>query len=197
MQVVQDPRVQVLMALFAATLVFLYVVRRAINHFAHRAHRTAPPEHRGMFVALVHSTFGPLSLLVWYYGIFAMAKVAVTGGWLPPQWDWTQDLLHRANGDGLLIAGLWFFYRAMRVIDEHFIARARKTPGHFDNVVLPLLGLTLRVIVPILAAFLFVRLWPVTGRGLDVVNKLLAVALIGAFTWVLRGAIALIEAEVV
>jgi small-conductance mechanosensitive channel len=195
-KILADPRTQVLLALFATTVLFLYVVRRVLHHLAKRAGREGAVETRGLWREVLHAALGPLSLLIWYYGFYAMARVAIAGGWLPQDWQWTQPVLHEVAGIGLLVSVLWFFFRATRLLDRHLDNLAKRTPSKIDDVLLPLLGTALRVLVPIVALFLFIRLWPLSEQALEIVQKILAIALIGAVTWVLRRAIILIEAAV-
>jgi small-conductance mechanosensitive channel len=197
MRILSDPRVQLFGALLAATLLFVYVVRRAVAHLTQKARRNAPPETRRLWMRLLQAALGPLSLLVWYYGLYAMAHVAFTGDWIAGDWRWIEDVLRQTAGIGFALAALWYFYRASRVLDDYLKTYAARTPSKLDDIFLPLLGSALRLLVPIMALLLFVRMWPLSENGVDVVQKLLAIALIGAVTWLLRRAILLAEAAIV
>jgi len=192
-----DPRVQLIGALLVTTLLFVYIVRRLISHFVRRTASAASAESHGVWIQLIHAALGPLSLLVWYYGLYAIARVAINGYWLPPGWDWVENALRQVAVIGVVAAVLWFFYRAARVLDEHLKSIAARTASRIDDVLLPLLGTGLRLVVPILALLLVVRLWPLSDVALEFVQKLLAIALIGAVTLILRQSILLAEAAII
>src|SRR4051812_29029926 len=104
MRWLDDPRVQLMGALLVTTLLFVYVVRRIISHFEKKAEQNAPAESRAMWLQLIHVAIGPLSLLVWYYGIYAMARVATNSSWLPNDFDWIEHALRQVAGIGFVIA---------------------------------------------------------------------------------------------
>ncbi|HVS53171.1 MAG TPA: mechanosensitive ion channel domain-containing protein [Opitutaceae bacterium] len=197
MRFLSDPRVQLLAVLLITTLLFVYVVRRAIAHLVRRADRRAAPETRGLWVRLLHAALGPLSLLVWYYGFYAMAHLATVDGWVAGDWRWAEGALRQVAGIGLVAAVLWFLFRASQVLESFLRKVAARTPSRLDDIFLPLLGTSLRLLAPILALLLFVRMWPLSEDGIDIAQKLLAIALIAAVTWLLRNAILLVEAAIV
>jgi small-conductance mechanosensitive channel len=197
MRWLNEPRVHLIGALLVTTLIFVSVVRRVIRHLARKAERGGPIESRGLWLRLIHAALGPLSLLVWYYGLYAMARVAADSDWLSADWEWAENALRQVAVFGVVVAIPWFFYRVSCVLDQHLKSIAERTSGRIDDILLPLLGTSLRLLVPILALLLVVRLWPLSAAMLDFVQKLLAIALIGAVTLMLRRAILLIESAVI
>lgn len=193
-----NPRAQLVGVLVALTLVFTYVLRRLQTHFAARitASASADEVERRLWRDLLGTAIGPACLLVWYYGLYAIARAVTSDGWLSADWDWLQVMLRQVAGIGIFVALFWFFYGGARVFDAHFKRIAARTPGRLDDIFLPLLGAALRMTVPILALILLIHTWPLSPEGMQFVRKLLAIALVGAVTWILRRAALLAEATI-
>ncbi len=205
----QNPRFQLIAVLLGLTLVFLYVLRRLHHHFLKRidAAATTPagtPDgenhaeaDRRLWRDLIGAAIGPACLLVWYYGLYGVARALTAGeAGASSDWAWLQATLRQVAGIGVFVALFWFFYSAAKVLDVHFRRIAASTPSRWDDIFLPLLGTALRVTVPIFALILLVRTWPLSPDGMEVVRKLLSIALVGAVTWLLRRAVLLAEASI-
>lgn len=146
---------------------------------------------------LVRGGVGPLTMLVWYYGLWAIAHFAITSDWVPDRWHWLDTVLWKLGLAGLAVAVIWFIYRASRVVENRLQKFAAKTATRVDDVVLPLIGTALRLTVPFIALLLIARLAPVSAESTAVINKLLSIGLIVALTWLLRRAIVLIDAALI
>src|SRR5690348_12724872 len=130
-----DPRVRLIGAMLVLTLVFVYVLHRVHSHLAGVVSKSEPDEHkRHLWRELLRIALGPLSLVVWYYGFYAMARVAVADGWLPDRWAWIQEMLHHAGVIGFLVAMLWFSYGVAAVLDRYLRGRAARTNEKWDDV---------------------------------------------------------------
>ncbi len=197
MNLLHDPRYQLIGCLTGITLLLLYLARRVIGHCGERLGRDQPAETRAVCHHGIHAIFAPIGLLIVYYGLYWIARIAVAGLWFPPRYAWVQPALHRVGWLGIFLAGLWFFSRAARVLDLYLRARAARTRSRMDDVLLPLVGAGIRVTLPILGLFLLIRLWPLSPGAFEVVQKLLSIALIAAVTILLRRAILLTEKAVV
>lgn len=193
---VLDPRVQLIVGVLLITALSVWLVRRVLRRVVRTLKPCKDPANGHLRRELVHGSVGPLSLLAWYYACWEMAHFAVTSGWIPSDWQWVDRVLRSLSFGGVFIAGLWFVFRATRAIDTRLRQYAAKTESRFDDVVLPLVGTSLRLMVPIVALLLITRTSPLSPTGIAVANKLLSIALIAAFTWVLRRAIVLVDAAV-
>lgn len=184
-----DPAVQLAVAVLLITGLLNLLLRRMLKRLV----ASAPEDLAGRrrlqwFVALA----GPLNLLVWYYGLYAIARVLMEYE-LPPAWQYLHGWLENLTGLGAFIAFTWMIDRTTRVAAEHLRAIAAATPGKVDDVVLPLLGLSLRVLLPIIALFFLVRLWPFPPATVEMLRRLIAIALIVALAWLVRRAVLLGE----
>lgn len=191
-----NPHFQLLAGILILTVLFTVLLRLILRRFSHEAAKDEPHDTRHFLRECLHASIGPVSLLVWYYGCYAMAHVAVSGEWVSASWVWIEGVLNQIAGIGFFIAVLWFFFGLARAIDRHLQAVAARSPGKLDDVLLPLLGLMARLTVPLLALLLVIQLWPLPPRGMEFARKALSIALIAAFTWVLRRAVLLAETSV-
>ncbi|HVU32887.1 MAG TPA: mechanosensitive ion channel domain-containing protein [Opitutaceae bacterium] len=196
MNFVPDPRVQLIAALLAIALLSVSLVRRILHRTTRQMHVRAPDEDRHVLAELVRAAIGPVTFVAWYYVLFAIAHVVVASDWVANDWKWLGGGLDHLTTLGLFIGFVWYFYRGTLVVDARLRRAAGRTPGKLDDVLLPLLGTGLRVVVPILAAYLFVRLWPLSAAGMLIAQKLLAISLIAAITWTVRRAIILVDAAI-
>ncbi len=198
MEFLENPRVQLIAAMLAATVLFSLVIKSIHGWAAKKI--AADPEsdaaEKKLSRELVEAALGPLCLLVWYYGLYVVAEISAGGITYNGDWQWLHTLLSHVAGLGLFIAGFWFFSSAAKVLDLHFRAHAAKTPGRLDDVLLPTLGLTLRLLAPIIALLLFIHTWPLSPESMQFARKLLAILLIGAATWILRRGVLLAETTI-
>jgi small-conductance mechanosensitive channel len=195
MKALFDPNLQLSLGLLVVTALFAVLVRRILHRTSGGMHHSA--DEKGHLIAdVVHHAIAPVSLLLWYFGIYGAVHLAITGGWLHNDWPWLQPAMKKGATLALFAAFLWFFFRAMGAIDYRLKRFTARTEGRVDDVVFPLLVTGLRSTVPILGVFLLLRLWPISADALAVVRKLLAIALIAAMTWVVRRAIVLTDLAV-
>lgn len=193
---IRDPRLQLILALLFAATLSVYLFRRVLRRTTRRLHREAPTEERHLIASLLHAAIAPLSFLAWYYVLFGLGYLVLLGDWIPAGWDWPLTALRHLSAPGLFVGFLWYFYAASSIADARLRRIAARTRGKLDDVLFPLLGTGLRVVVPIFAVFLFLRLWPLSPGAMAVAQKLLAIALIGAITWIVRRAILLVDAVI-
>lgn len=197
MQLLADAKLQLVAGILVLTLLCSLLLRSLHRRFALQIEGQAiDPADRKLSRQLLGMALGPLCLLVWYYGLLAAAYFWVGDHGPGDEWRWVNDLMNRVSGIGVFIAGLWFFWGAARVLDRYFCVYAEKTESRWDDVLLPVLGLGLRLMVPVFALMLFAHLWPISGEALVLLRKLLAIALIGAATWLMRRAVLLTETTI-
>jgi len=184
-----DPAIQLAVAVLLITALLNILLRRLLKRLlAEPAADTAGKRRLQWFVALA----APINLLVWYYGLYAIARVLVEYS-LPPSLQHFQSWLENLTGLGAFVAFTWMIGRTTRVADTQLRAIASTTDSKVDDLLLPLVGLSLRVLLPIIALFFLVRLWPFPPAAVELLRKLIAIALIVALAWILRRAVLLGE----
>ncbi|HEX4121918.1 MAG TPA: mechanosensitive ion channel domain-containing protein [Verrucomicrobiae bacterium] len=126
----------------------------------------------------------PLYLLIWIFGIY----ISIT----PLLLRLPKDQLIEVHGifDGLFdlgifIALLWFFVRFTRVIEAHLAAWAAKTESKLDDLLVPLIGKSLRIIVPVLGIVFALPVLNLPSHYAEVVGKASSILLIAAIALIL------------
>ena len=91
----------------------------------------------------------PLYLLIWVFGIY----ISITPLLLnisPAQRIDIRGLFDALFDLGVFATLLWFFIRFTRVLETHMAGWAKKTESKLDNLLVPLIGKSLRIVVPVL-----------------------------------------------
>ncbi len=192
-----DPTYRLAGMLLLATLLADFLLRKIRARMRREPAATAGAEtttatRRAWMDAIVP----PLSFGIWFYGVYAAARVLAEDR-LPPEWRRAEVWLEHAAGAGAFVALLWLLFRCARVLEAGLRARAARTESRLDDVLLPLLGAGLRLVLPVLALFFLVRLWSLDGASEAMVRKLAAVVLILGLAWLAFRAAALVEKTVV
>ena len=149
-----------LILLFCLLLVFVVVIiERVVRWLLHRKIETIPHVEgeiswvRILLKALVR----PLSLFIWVYGIY---------GALSPLYSYFQaadggNLVHlvfqQTAWVGGMLALFWFIYQFVNVVDARLSQWAKTTDSTIDDILVPLLGKTLRIFIIILAGIIVIQ----------------------------------------
>lgn len=189
----KTPTLQLAGGLLLVTLLLDILIRRVLRRTViEKETETAGTPDAPAWRRWLQAVSAPLSLLVWYYGLYATVRL-LSGYLLPPRFVWIDEWLANLSGAGAFIGIVWLLYRVARVIEMQLRTTAVASPGRLDDVLLPLIGAALRVLVPVTALFFLVRLWPLESHTLQSVNKLIAVVFITAFAWLVLQAVKLTE----
>ena len=97
---------------------------------------------------------------------------------------------------GVFAVLFWLSFRFTRVIEARLGAWARGTTSHLDDLVAPLLGRTLRIVLPIVGLILALPIIGLPPAYAGVVAKGSSVLIIGAVAWILFHGVSLVERTV-
>ena len=131
----------------------------------------------------------PVYLAIWVYGLYLMAtplvlKCSRTAGFQPlPHW------LDNLADSGLFGALIWLFYRLTRVLEAWLAVLARKTKTKLDDLLVPLLGRSLRVMIPVLGVIFSLPLLGLPPKFAGVLGHGSSLLIIGTVAWLLFQAI--------
>lgn len=180
--------------LMAGTLLLDVLIRRVLRRTARQdgADGQVP---RVRWRRWLLAAAAPVSLLVWYYGVYAAVRILLEF-LLPPRLAWVEGWLQNLAGAGVFFGVAWLLYRVARVASAQLRDLAAESDERLDDVLYPLIGTVLRLLVPIVALFFLVRLWPVEPTTLTWLRKIVGMLFIGAFAWVLMEAVRLTERAV-
>lgn len=186
-----DSAVQAALLLLGVTFLADWLLRRLMKQWLKEPAPGAAPRGRSWRHGLLVLS-PPLRLLIWYYGAYLAARVLVAYS-LQKEWNRWGSWVPNVAGAGVFFASLWMLHRSARVVDARLRTVATTTPGAFDDIFLPLLGLAFRIVLPVVALFFLVHLWPFSPGTLALLHKLIAVALILALAWLIVRASGVVE----
>jgi small-conductance mechanosensitive channel len=176
------------LALSCAVVVLILIANTIAATVIRRKRKSAAPAAK-----LRHHTLGalggPLYLLIWICGgYFALAPLLASVP-APRGTGRLLDFLHTLLNLGIFAVAFWFCYRFTRVIEARLSAWAARSSSHVDDLLVPLLGRGLRVILPVLAVIFALPILGLPPAYAGVVVKGSSVLLIVAITIVLFQAV--------
>ncbi len=134
---------------------------------------------------VVRALSKPLHVMIWASGLyFAVTPiVALTG---PGGHAGSIQALSELVFDlALFVIVFWLAIRVTRVLDERLTLWAANSDNRLDDFVLPLIGRSLRILVPVVSVIMALPLLHVPARFDAAVGKLSSVLLIAALTGIL------------
>jgi small-conductance mechanosensitive channel len=168
-----------LLAIFAGSLV--WIVWRRAGEIQSKRYQSA--------LALTLSAIRkPLALLLLMCGgAFALMPTATGIAGRPTRIFWV-DVLTAILYAGPIIALLWLVFRAIRAIEKRMHIWAKRTGSLIDKVIIPIIGDTLRLAVPLLGVILLLPLFRLPENWTWVTEKGFGILLIAAFSFlIIRG----------
>jgi len=129
---------------------------------------------------------GPLYLLIWISGgYFALAPLVASS----PLGASMLGLLRTLLNLGIFAVAFWFCLRFTRVLEARMSAWAAHTTSRLDDLLVPLLGRGLRVILPVLAIIFALPILGLPAAYAGIATKGSSILLIVAITVVLSQAV--------
>ena len=170
-----------LIAVLALNLILVAGIRRRL-----KKHQTG--DH--WVPQILRALSSPLALAIWVYGIyFIIVPLLVPPTEEVPESSVMPIVVEQFLNLGLFIACIWFFIRLTRILDERLARAASRSNSKMDDILAPLLGQTLRVVIPALAVLFAIPLMELP-RSLElVVDRSSSVVIIAMITWLLIQAV--------
>jgi small-conductance mechanosensitive channel len=168
-----------LLSIFAGS--FVWIVWRRAGEIQSKGYQSA--------LALTASAIRkPLALFVLMCGgAFALMPIVTGIIGLPTRIFWV-DILTAILYAGPIVAVLWLVFRAIRAIEKRMRIWAKRTGSVIDKVIIPIIGDTLRLAVPLLGIILLLPLFRLPENWTWVTEKGFGILLIAAFSFlVIRG----------
>jgi len=178
-------------ATLLANVLVGFIMRRAKRSGAGPLDRApgGPALRHHAFVALGK----PIYVFLWVYGVYFAATPVLLR--LRPEHGLTvlRSLLDLLFDLGGLIALFWFLFRATHVLQSHLAVWAAATPGKIDDLLVPLAGTTLRILVLVIGVTLAIPMLGAPPQFANVLAKLTSILLITAVAVLLVRAVAICE----
>ena len=131
----------------------------------------------------------PVYLAIWVYGIYLTATPLLLK--LPPH-EWLQPvrrLLDTFLGAGLFVALFWLLFRFTRVLEAWLTVLARRTKSKLDDLLVALLGRSLRVIIPVVGVIFALPVIGLPPEFAGMLGKASSILIIGTVAWILLQAV--------
>ena len=141
-----------------ATICFLLFVLLvnglAIAFLRQKTRRAVRTETKELHHHVFHAVGKPLYLLIWIYGIYLAATPLLLK--LPPDEGLhiIREFFDKFFDLGVFAAVFWLFFRFTHVLEVRLAALAAETESKLDDLFVPLVGKSLRVIVPVVGIIL-------------------------------------------
>lgn len=176
------------LALSCAVVILILIANAAAAAIIRRTRKSAAPAAQ-----LRHHTLGalggPLYLLIWICGGYLALAPLLVSVPSPQGTGAILDFLHTLLNLGIFAVALWFCFRFTHVLEAHLSAWAARTSSRLDDLLVPLLGRGLRVIVPVLAVIFALPIVGLPAAYAGVAARGSSVLLIVAITVVLFQAV--------
>ena len=153
----------------------------------------AHPESKEWRIQLWRTAGRPLYLLIWVYGAYLAAtplflKLPSTDGPNP-----IRELFDKLFDVGVFVVLFWLFFKFTHVMEARLKAWAGKSASKLDDLVVPLLGRSLRVILPVVGIIFALPMIGLSPESASVLGKGSSILIIGAVAYILFQAVGLGE----
>lgn len=175
-----------LAVLGALTGSFLWFVRR-------RAGAIESNERQSWLALAAAAVRKPLALLVWVIGGFLAFMPIVSGITLRSRRIAFADGLTGLLYAGRVIAVLWLIFQAIRAVEKKMRHWAQKSGSVLDNVLVPVIGQTLRLAVPLLAVILLLPLLDLPVKWAWLTQKGFGILLIVSLVFLILRAVRAVQ----
>ena len=171
--------------------VVAYVLLRRQQRITDTSSKSSTPA--SWATQLIRACSAPAYLALWIYGFhFALAPLNLLPGATPPSegFRWfTGNLLTL----GLFACVFWLFFRMTWVIESGLQRWSTRSDTRIDDLLVPSVGRSLRVIIPVLGLILGLPLLGLPAEYGFVLRKLSSVLIIGMVAWVFFQAVDAME----
>ena len=144
-----------------------------------------------------HRFFGalgkPLYLLIWIYGIYIAATPLLLKLPADQGLQEVQAGFNRLFDLGVFAVLIWLFFRFTHVLEARLAEWVAKTQSKFDGLFVPLLGKSLRVLVPVLGIIFALPILDLSPEYAGLLAKGSSILLIGAVALIAFRAVHLVE----
>ncbi len=164
---------------------FLWIIQK-------RAGRIESSEHQGWLALTAAAMCKPLALLACIFGGFFALMPVIVGIGNPSVRVFLAEALSTIIYAGRVVAVLWLIFQFIRAVEKRMRHWAQRTGKVLNIVMVPVIGQTLRLIVPLLAIILLLPLLHFSQDSTWLVQKALGILLIvGLCALIIRGTLAI------
>jgi small-conductance mechanosensitive channel len=134
---------------------------------------------------IIRLVASPIRVLIWLAGVYLLVAPAVYLSQSPDNADNALEFVGRLLDFGVFGVLIWVFYRTTELVRARLELWAKKSPGKYDDLLIPPVVQTLRVVLPLLAIILGLPILGLPAAYDDVITKVTALVFIGVVAWIL------------
>lgn len=142
------------------------------------------PKSKNWRLQFFDAVCGPLYLLIWVYGSYLAATPLLVHLPSGESSHPIRQALDKLFDVGIFVVIFWLFFKFTRVLEARLAAWARRTDSKFDDLVVPLVGRSLRVIVPVVGIIFALPVIGLSQEYAAVLAKGSSILLIGTVAWI-------------
>jgi small-conductance mechanosensitive channel len=149
----------ILLLVLLADLIVRRILWKKVHRKTDRAKAGGPQHERESqywMGLILRAAISPMALFIWIYGLYLVVSVIFIrlrtydeAPVLIVALDWLRDL-------GVFVVLFWFLFRMSRVVDVRLLERAKATESSWDNILAPMVGKSIRIILPLVALHLLI-----------------------------------------
>jgi MscS family membrane protein len=106
---------------------------------------------------LLHSASKPLSLFIWIYGLYVAVSPLFSHFQTADGGNFLKTVAETVADIGGIIAIFWLIYRLVALLDAYLLNWAKQTEGTIDDMLMPLVGKTLRIFILIIGGIIIIQ----------------------------------------
>ena len=141
-------------------LLFLVViVERLLKAIIQKKKRSIPADEEKISWAqlFLEAIEKPLSLVIWIYGIYIALSPLLANFKAPDGTNLVHSVAQRIAGIGWILAIIWFTFRLVQIVDVKLQKWACSTESAIDDMLVPLVGKTLRIFIIIIGGMIILQ----------------------------------------
>jgi small-conductance mechanosensitive channel len=179
----------------ALVLVMVGIAHLGLRWYARlRAHREAlapsgrtagERAQRQALLAALLSLVAPAALVLWILALHYVLTILLLDIGNPALLRHGLPVLDAARGFGVILALVWLLSRVGRAIEARLLAVSRRTRTHGDDLLLPIAGTAIRMLLPLLAIILGSTMLSVPERLQEMFRNAVSILLVAAISWVM------------
>lgn len=174
------------LAVFLCTVAMVLLVHGAAASILRHKRRRAleQPEPQSWRLQLLDAVCGPLYLLIWVYGTYLAVTPLLARLPLEENSHPLRQAFDKLFDLGIFLVIFWMFFRFTRVLEVRLAMWAKGTESKLDDLVIPLVGRSLRVIVPVVGIIFALPVIGLSQEYAAVLAKGSSILLIGTVAWI-------------
>jgi small-conductance mechanosensitive channel len=168
-------------------LLMTSVLHVLVGLLVHRRAAVARADQKETKHHVFKASTKPLYVLLWTFGVYLAVMPLLAK--FPQSVATTGTILNQLLDLGIAATVIWFALRLTRILEARLAVWAARTPTRLDDLLVPLLGKALRILVPVLGIIFVLPILALPPQYADAVGKASSILIIVAVAAILMQAV--------